>query len=218
MLAKEQECSQNSTGAGSINEMRDEAISTRLYLTALAAIHSRDERLMQAQPTAEREATQAEGAGSLHDVQAVHESSTGAASAALVSAPKEADTLQGTAVQIREPVTEKTDRAWIGWAALLAVVVAFCWQRFVRNRCTNCRSTRVERTGETGRSLARHQTSVGTKQPRHKDAPCADYLCEGPVRLPLHTMPGRMVEGAQGRASVRLEHRALLLRLLIRRT
>jgi hypothetical protein len=192
MLAKEQECSQNSTDAASMNEMRAEAVSSQLYPNALASLRRRDERVMQAQQFAERETTQQGRTADMQNDQAAQASgagagtSAGAASAELASAPKEEDTLQPASVDAQEPVTKEVDRAWMGWAALLAVVVAFCWQRFVRNRCTSCRSTRVERVGEReidrwrGTKQVSERTTRGTKT-RHVQTTYVkvqfDYRC-----------------------------------------
>lgn len=173
MVAKEQECSQNSTDATSINDMRADAVAQQLYPNALAAIQRRDERLIQAQALAEHETTQQAGAASTQDVQAPQgasagtaDASSGTTGAALASPPKEADTLQTAPVLAQERVTENTNRVWMGWAALLAVVVAFYWQRFVRNRCTSCRSTHFERMGETELDRWRSTKQVSERNSR----------------------------------------------------
>ena len=149
VLAKAQECQRSNSAPESVRKAELVDIQTRAYPNAVAAIHRRDQRLLE---DAQRAQRVAQHSGAEVPIQGDHASAAPQVSQLeLARQRKDAEFAQQAARNAeidaqRQIERSRNDKLWIGGGILAAILAAWYWNQFIRNRCPECRSTDYETT------------------------------------------------------------------------
>lgn len=149
VLAKTQECQRSSSAPESVKKAELMDIQTRAYPTAVAALDRRDQRVLQGSQRAQQ-AAQPSGI----EVPAQGAPATATAQVSereLARQRRDAEFAQQTARNAevdaqRQIESSRNDKLWIGGGILAAILAAWYWNKFIRNRCPKCKSTDLDTT------------------------------------------------------------------------
>lgn len=149
VLAKTQECQRSSSAPESVKKAELVDIQMRAYPNVVAAIDRRDRRLLQESQRAQQAA---QPSGAEVPVQGAQASATPQVSEReLARQQRDAEFAQQTARNAevdaqRQIERSRNDKLWIGGGILAAILAAWCWNKFIRNRCPKCKSTDFDTT------------------------------------------------------------------------
>ena len=142
VLAKTQECQRSSSVPESVKKAELVDFQTRAYPNAVAAIDRRDQRLLQvAQPSGVEVPVQGAQASAAPQV----------SERELARQRRDAEFAQQTARNAevdaqRQIERSRNDKLWIAGGLLAAILAAWFWNKFIRNRCPKCKSTDFDTT------------------------------------------------------------------------
>ena len=161
MLAKTKECQASSGTPESLRKAELMDIQTRAYPGAVAAIDRRDQRLRQEEHQAQLAALTNAAPTQPKEVQATPNQLSEREKARL---QRDAEFAQQTARNAeietqRQIERSRNDKLWIGGGIVAAILAAWFWNKFIRNRCPKCKSTDYDTTNVTETDRWR-----GTKQ------------------------------------------------------
>ena len=149
VLAKTQECQRSNSAPESVKKAEFVDIQTRAYPNAVAAIDRRDQRLLQESQRAQQVAQPS--------VAEVPPQGTQASTAPQVSErelsrqQRDAEFTQQVARNAeidaqRQFERSRNEKLWIAGGILVAILAAWYWNKFIRNRCPKCKSTDFDTT------------------------------------------------------------------------
>ncbi|ART54778.1 hypothetical protein CBP36_12375 [Acidovorax carolinensis] len=146
VLAKTQECQRTSNLPESIKKAELTDIQTRAYPGALAAVERLSQRLQQ-----EAQRTQPVISPAAADAPPQASAPPQVSERELAKQRLEAEFAQQNARSAeiepqRQVGRSRNDQLWFVGIALAAILAAWYWNRFMRNRCPNCKSTDYETT------------------------------------------------------------------------
>ena len=146
VLAKTQDCQRTSNLPESIKKAELTDIQTRAYPGALAAVERLSQRLQQEAPR-----TQAVTSPAVADAPAQASAPPQVSERELAKQRLEAEFAQQNARNAeieaqRQVERSRNDKLWFVGIALAAILAAWYWNRFMRNRCPSCKSTDYETT------------------------------------------------------------------------
>lgn len=149
VLAKTKECQSSNGVPESVKKAEFVDIQTRAYPNAVAAIDRRDQRLLQESQRAQQVAqpsvvevppqgTQASTAPQLSERE-------------LARQQRDAEFTQQVARNAeidaqRQFERSRNEKLWIAGGILVAILAAWFWNKFIRNRCPKCKSTDFDTT------------------------------------------------------------------------
>ena len=149
VLAKTQECQRSSSVPESVKKAELVDFQTRAYPNAVAAIDRRDQRLLQESQRAQQVA---QPSGVEVPVQGAQASAAPQVSEReLARQRRDAEFAQQTARNAevdaqRQIESSRNHKLWIGGGILAAILAAWYWNKFIRNRCPKCKSTDLDTT------------------------------------------------------------------------
>ena len=149
VLAKTQECQRSSSVPESVKKAELVDFQTRAYPNAVAAIDRRDQRLLQESQRAQQVA---QPSGVEVPVQGAQASAAPQVSEReLARQRRDAEFAQQTARNAevdaqRQIERSRNDKLWIAGGLLAAILAAWFWNKFIRNRCPKCKSTDFDTT------------------------------------------------------------------------
>lgn len=146
VLAKTQECQRTNNLPESIKKAELTDIQTRAYPGALAAVERLSQRLQQ-----EAQRTQAVTNPAVADAPVQASAPPQVSERELAKQRLEAEYAQQNArnaeIEVQRKVERsRNDKLWFVGVGLAAILAAWYWNRFMRNRCPNCKSTDYETT------------------------------------------------------------------------
>ena len=149
VLAKTQECQRSSSAPESVKKAELMDIQTRAYPTAVAALDRRDQRVLQESQRAQQAS---QPSGIEVPVQGAPATATAQVSEReLARQQRDAEFAQQTARNAevdaqRQIESSRNHKLWIGGGILAAILAAWYWNKFIRNRCPKCKSTDLDTT------------------------------------------------------------------------
>ena len=146
VLAKTQDCQRTSNLPESIKKAELTDIQTRAYPGALAAVERLSQRLQQ-----EAQQRQKVTSPVVADAPAQASAPPQVSERELAKQRLEAEFAQQNArsaeIEVQRQVgRSRNDKLWFVGIALAAILAAWYWNRFIRNRCPSCKSTDYETT------------------------------------------------------------------------
>ena len=147
ILTKTQECQRTSNLPESIKKAELTDIQTRAYPGAVSAIERLNQRLQQ-----EAQRTQPVAPPSVVDAPAQASPNPQVSERELAKQRRDAEFAQRNARNAeieaqRQIERSRNEKLWLVGGALAAILAAWYWNQFIRNRCPNCKSTDYETTG-----------------------------------------------------------------------
>lgn len=172
MLKQEEECMRSSTDPESIKRANLADIQTRAYPNGVRAIEAREQREQQerarAQQVAEENQRRIEAQSQAPSPQPVP-----------ATAQREPDKYEQIKIQMaqdaqrheqfeveRRANQESANRLWIVLGIIIAALGGWSWNKFIRNRCPNCKSTSCETLSVTEGDRWRGTKAVTEKHSR----------------------------------------------------
>ena len=149
VLAKTQECRRSSSAPESVKKAELMDIQTRAYPNAVAALDRRDQRVLQESQRAQQAS---QPSGIEVPVQGAPATATAQVSEReLARQQRDAEFAQQTTRNAeidaqRQTERSRNDKLWIGGGILAAILAAWYWNKFIRNRCPKCKSTDFDTT------------------------------------------------------------------------
>ena len=149
VLAKTQECQRSNSAPESVKKAELVDIQTRAYPNVVAAIDRRDQRLLQESQRAQQVAQPSVAEVPPQGIQA--SAATQVSERELARQQRDAEFAQQTARNAevdaqRQTERSRNDKLWIGGGILAAILAAWYWNKFIRNRCPKCKSTDFDTT------------------------------------------------------------------------
>lgn len=149
VLTKTKECQANSGAPESVRKAELMDIQTRAYPGAVAAIDRRDQRLRQEEHRAQLAALANAAPAQPQEEQAKPVPQLSEREQARQQ--RDAEFAQQTARNAeldaqRRAEQSRNDKLWIGGGILVAIFAAWFWNKFIRNRCPQCKSTNYDTT------------------------------------------------------------------------
>ena len=146
VLTKTQECQRTSNLPESIKKAELSDIQSRAYPGAVAAIERLNQRLQH-----ETQRTQPVAQPSVLEAPAQASSPPQVSERELAKQRREAEFAQQNARNAeieaqRQIERSRNEKLWMVGGALAAILAAWYWNQFIRNRCPNCKSTDYETT------------------------------------------------------------------------
>ena len=149
VLAKTQECRRSSSAPESVKKAELMDIQTRAYPNAVAALDRRDQRVLQESQRAQQAS---QPSGIEVPVQGAPATATAQVSEReLARQQRDAEFAQQATRNAeidaqRQTERSRNDKLWIGGGILAAILAAWYWNKFIRNRCPKCKSTDFDTT------------------------------------------------------------------------
>lgn len=149
VLAKTQECQRSSGAPESVKKAEFVDIQTRAYPNAVAAIERRDQRMLQESQRAQQVAQPSVAEVPPQGVQAPATSQV--SERELDRQRRDAEFTQQVARNAeidaqRQNERSRNEKLWIAGGILVAILAAWYWNKFIRNRCPKCKSTDFDTT------------------------------------------------------------------------
>ena len=149
VLAKTQECQRSNSAPESVKKAELVDIQTRAYPNAVAAIDRRDQRPLQDSQRAQQVAQPSVAEVPPQGIQA--SAAPQVSERELARQQRDAEfahqaTRNAEVDAQRQIERSRNDKLWIGGGILAAILAAWYWNKFIRNRCPKCKSTDFDTT------------------------------------------------------------------------
>lgn len=149
VLAKTKECQSSNGVPESVKKAELVDIQTRAYPNAVAAIDRRDQRLLQESQRAQQVAPPSGAGVPIQGAQAPATSQV--FERELARQRRDAEFTQQVARNAeidaqRQNERSRNEKLWIAGGILVAILAAWYWNKFMRNRCPKCKSTDFDAT------------------------------------------------------------------------
>ena len=149
VLAKTQECQRSNSAPESVKKAELVDIQTRAYPNAVAAIDRRDQRPLQDSQRAQQVAQPSVAEVPPQGIQA--SAAPQVSERELARQQRDAEfahqaTRTAEVDAQRQIERSRNDKLWIGGGILAAILAAWYWNKFIRNRCPKCKSTDFDTT------------------------------------------------------------------------
>lgn len=146
LLRRQQECQR---GAGEPESLRTaiwNEVRTKSYPGAVAAIERRDQRQQQAEAIAKQAESSNASSASLPSQAAAPAPVQQAAPPRTTTEPEKPIVQEAASEDSYQAKQRRQVQLTVAGAVLLAVVAAWVWHKFIRNRCPKCKSTNIDTT------------------------------------------------------------------------